>query len=228
MSRLFKISILVQRQFLAASVAGLFLILGPTQKAQANNYADLIHILCVPELGLFEFSNVRASGIEALRALEEMPDELAAKYGLYESNAYIDFESVPTRSGLRALETRKGKIRCDLDGSVVDVVFEPEWLPPDLSYRVTLRIDGRLVMDNLPFNEVGRDSNGIWGFSYSRGNDYLTMDGGLGPKSRPYLPVYGIGRLFKFGPEIPPMRDYKTVFEKMVDGLEPPRSQRRR
>ena len=228
MSRLFKTSILVQRQFLAASVAGLFLVLGPTQKAQANSYADLIHVLCVPELGLFEFSNVQASGREAVRALQERPDEIAAKYGLYDLRAFIDFESVPTRFGLRSTETRKANIKCDLDGSVVNVVFEPEWLPPALSYRVTLRIDGRLVMDDLPFNDRGGDSNSIWQFSYSRGNDYLTIKGGLGPKSRPYLPVYFIGRLFKFGPGIPPLRDYKTVFEKMVNGLEPPKSQLRR
>ncbi len=158
--------LLIVRRVRTLVIAGCLVcggVLAPTQPSQANGYADLIHVLCVPELGLFEFSNVQASGREAVRTLQERPDEIAAKYGLYDLRAFIDFESVPTRFGLRSTETRKANIRCDLDGSVVDVVFEPEWLPPALSYRVTLRIDGRLVMDDLPFQRSRRKQQRVLG-----------------------------------------------------------------
>ena len=120
-------------------VAGFLLCValqGVVHHARANGFVDMIHVICIPEAGLFEFSGVRIEGQQSIRAVEENPEEMSSKYGLYDPNNYIDFESVPTRS------------------------------------------------------------------------------------------AYNVGNIFEFGQGIPPQHDYKIVFERLVDGLEPPKSRR--
>ena len=204
-------------------------LLGTTRSVRANGGTGLIHVLCMPEIGMFKFTGLPVSGDRALNATKEMPDALTAKYGLYDQARYIDFvEATNTRSGVRQIASRKESIRCDLEGNVVDLVFEPDWLGTVLSTRLTVRIDGRLVLDDLRLHDDGRDANSIDSFAFFVGNKYFELDGSLGPELRPYLATYFVSKSFDFGSGIPPLREFNSAFEQLVDGLEPPPRQRRR
>lgn len=59
-------------------------LLGTTRSVRANGGTGLIHVLCMPEIGMFKFTGLPVSGDRALNATKEMPDALTAKYGLYD------------------------------------------------------------------------------------------------------------------------------------------------
>lgn len=197
-------------------------------RVSANGSITLLHFFCVPELGYFEFGGIAISNQKAIDTLEAEGEKIAAKYGLHDPRDYFNFADEEGRRNFRVVGSRKAHIVCELEGSVVDVVYEPKLMFREIGDQLTVRINGRLVTDDLRFDDHGGDNTGIGGFTYNAGSRYIFMRGALGPTTQPYLPVYNIGALFEFGPGIAPLRDYKTVFEKMVDGLEPPKSRRLR
>ncbi len=194
--------------------------------AIANGSIILLHFFCVPELGSFEYRAIEVTSRKAVEVLEDRGNEIAAKYGLHDARDYFNFADEEGRRNFRVVGSRKAHIVCELEGSVVDVVYEPKLMFREIGGQVTVRIDGRLVMDELSFDDQGGDSTGISGFNYNAGSKYIYVRGFLGPTSPPYLPAYNVGNIFEFGQGIPPLRDYKVVFERVIEGLEPPKSRR--
>lgn len=136
---------------ITAAVSALLLNVGsaPTRTAEANGSSTLVHILCVPELGYLKLAAIGVSGDAAIAGLAAHRDEVEKEYGLYGPGAYFDFGGARSGDRVRAVTTRKATSKCDLGKNIVDIAFEPEWLAPDFSYRLTVHIDGLLVMSTF-------------------------------------------------------------------------------
>ena len=136
---------------ITAAVSALLLNVGsaPTRTAEANGSSTLVHIMCVPELGYLKLAAIGVSGDAAIAGLAAHRDEVEKEYGLYGPGAYFDFGGARSGDRVRAVTTRKATSKCDLGKNIVDIAFEPEWLAPDFSYRLTVHIDGLLVMSTF-------------------------------------------------------------------------------
>lgn len=199
-------------------------VLTPSRTANANGRITLVHIMCVPELGYFKFGSIAVNGSNALPVLRAQGSEIARKYGFYNPHDYIDLAQDDDQNRPSIVRTRKAHAVCELDDGVVDVFFEPQVLFRELTYRLTVRINGILVMEDLHFDDRGGDSNGIGGFSYEAGSSSIFLEGMKGPDTEPFIPAFLVGKFFEFGPGIPPLDNFQIVYSEMSEGFEPPRN----
>lgn len=205
------------RYVLVAAVLTAPLWLGfHSRTASADGPITLIHIFCVPELGYLSFRSLSVRGVSAYAALAMAEDELAAKYGLYKLQGYLDVEIDP-RGRPHIVGTREEQAVCDLDGTRVEITFRPVALYRDLTTRVTLRIGETRVIDSLPFADASHGSDRINGFVYQAGESFLLIDGSDGPDSRPFFPIRTVSAIYDFGSGTPPLADFRTVFNKMIE-----------
>ena len=186
------------------------------QTASANGSIILIRVLCVPELGYLSFGSLSVDGEGADAALSMAEDELAEKYGLYNLQGYFDVDD-DADGRQHLVGARNQRVDCDLGGTPVEIIFEPERLYRDLTVRITLRIDRRLVIDNLPFRDGNREGDGIGGFVYQTGGSFIRIQGHVGPDSSPFFPSRWMSSIFDFGPRIPPLSDFRSVIDKIIE-----------
>lgn len=117
-------------------------------------------------------------GDVAERAAQGSAQAIAEEYGLYYSGMLYDFrpsDEDPRRFVLS--ETRSRDVRCDLTENVIDASFEPRILRSSVTAVLTVRIDGKLALNKLPFDNTDRDGQHINSFSFTVGNPNLILRG---------------------------------------------------
>lgn len=189
--------------------------------AHAEFQGDFFRVTCVPELGIFRFEVMTVRGDVAERVVQDSAEAIADKYGLYDSGMLYDLRpSDEDPLKLVLSETRSRNVQCDLVSNFINITFGPRILSSSVTAVLTVRIDGNLVLNKLPFDNSDRDGRYIDSFSYTVGDPNFVLDGvavSLDSIS-PYGPQFVISKGYRFDGDIfPPLTDFVGVYDEMLD-----------
>lgn len=186
----------------------------------ANSISYVAKLTCIPELGLVEFRVMILTSEKALQAFSQRPDEIAEMTGIYGLWALVDGELTGDRDEFRVKALRTVSVRCDLGTNVVELDFKPKVLRASITASVTAKIDGLLVLDDLPFDTTDRDGRFIDTFSYTEDRSFFILRGSavLDESESPYSPQFLISKIYHFISEsFAPLTDLVTVYREMYE-----------
>lgn len=133
--------------------AFLFVGLFPTFFSPAT-FADVVvpvaRVEFIPEFGIVKISEEAIRGKRVLRSMEERPEVIAAKYGIYDISLYFIFEGEDEDPpNPRIVGSRTKTIECQLPEHLVSVTLKPDTsrpCPSAVTIRLTLEIEGVRVL----------------------------------------------------------------------------------
>ncbi len=201
---------------IAAALGGLLL----TSSGSANSISHVARVTCLPELGLVGLHVTKIPGEKAFQALRQTPEDVAARTGIYGLWALVDTELTGDRDEFRIKSLRTVSVRCDLGTNIVEFDFKPKVLGASITASVTAKIDGLLVLDDLPFDTTDRDGRFIDTFSYTGERSFFSLSGSavLDESASPYGPQFLISKIYRFDLEsFEPLTDLVTVYREMYE-----------
>lgn len=148
--------------------------------ARADIQNDVFQVLCMPELDVLEVREIRIHGETAAKAIARHDEHLVSNYHLYTPRWHANLEGGSDHPNFGIRPTR---FECRLSSGLAELVILPEPVPYNLlhvdSIAVTLNLDGRTIVDDLPFFPCAVGGP-ITGLLYNATEGYITLDGRFG------------------------------------------------
>lgn len=184
-------------------VVAVLALLAPTKGARADPivWGDMYQFQCVPELDVMELRAVSVRGKRAQRVADRPDKRLQDEHGFFSPRWYYSTGSeedqndparVPNKTNDFVREP--AHFNCALSAGLVELVILPEplvvfamsggeWWKPvgdDIqSISVSLRIAGRLILDDIPFHRC-EDDAGISRLFYNAAENRFSLKGWFG------------------------------------------------
>ncbi len=197
--------------------------------AQANFMIPVTRVECIPEFGIVTISEGMIRGRRAARSFEDHPDEMAAKYGYYELSSYFIFEGEDEDPpNPRIVGSRTKTIDCQLTDHHVSIVFEPyiaRPCPSAVSIRLTVQIDGVLIVEDLEYQRSCLYQDIVSLFKFNEDGEIIFFEGGFDDHRKDELGAHFVKefaftlRLNYFKPDqsgqdpLRPLRTFEDVVE---------------
>lgn len=197
--------------------------------AQANFLIPVTRVECIPEFGIITISEGTIRGRRAARSFEDHPDEIASKYGYYDTSSYFVIEGEDEDPpNPRIVGSRIKNIECKLAEHHVSIVFEPyiaRPCPSAVSIRLTVRIDGVLIVEDLEYQRSCLYQDTVSLFKFSEDGEFIFFEGGFDDGRKDELGAHFVKefaftlRLNHFKPDqsgqdpLRPLRTFEDVVE---------------
>ena len=197
--------------------------------ALADVETPVLRIDCMPELGTVEVYGSNISGERASRNFETIPDRIAKKYGIYDISSYFIVEGENEEPpNPRIVGSRTKTIECQLADHQVSIVFEPyiaRPCPSDVSIRLTVRIDGTLIVEDLEYRRSCLSRDTVSSFEFEEDGEFISLKGGFDDARKDELGPHFVDRfvlvlrLDVFRPDrrgqdpLSPLRTFEDVVE---------------
>ncbi|MBM3597560.1 MAG: hypothetical protein FJX35_05055 [Alphaproteobacteria bacterium] len=157
------------------------LLLVAAFSVHADERAEFVQVICVPELDMVEIRPVTVNGGTAVAAARRWPDALKRRHGLYALRPLL------TERDGKVLAIRARRIDCRLSRGRVRVTVAP--LPGNtdlagpcggaLSIELSIDEGNRMLVDRLPFERRCDQPYRLARLVYMPGQGYLTVEGVL-------------------------------------------------
>lgn len=162
-----------------------------THAASADTEIPVLRIDCMPELATVEIYESNISGDRALRNFETIPETIAEKYGIHDISSYFIIEGEDEDPpDPRIVGSRTKAIDCQLADHHVSIVFEPDIArpcPSAVTIRLTVRIDGVLIVEDLKYWTSCLYQNTVSSFEFEEDGEFISLKGGFDDDRRDEL-----------------------------------------
>jgi hypothetical protein len=151
--------------------------------ARADVVIPVARVECIPEFGIVTVSEESIRGKRVLRSLEEQPEEIANRYGIHDVSSYFIFEGEdedPPKP--RIIGSRTKTVDCQLPDHLVSIAFEPSIArpcPSAVTIRLTVRIDGTLIVENLKYWRSCLHRDTVSSFQFNEDGEFIFLRGGF-------------------------------------------------
>lgn len=174
------------RNLVKLFAAFLFVGLFPTISSRAA-LADVVipvaRVECVPEFGIVTISEESIRGKRVLRSIEEQPEAIADKYGIYNISSYFIIEGEDEDPpNPRIVGSRTKTIECQLADHNVSITFEPDIARPcsaAVTIGLTVRINGTLIVEDLKYRRSCLYQDTVTSFQFNEDGEYIFFQGGF-------------------------------------------------
>lgn len=151
--------------------------------AQANFMIPVTRVDCIPEFGIVTISEGTIRGRRAARSFKDHPDEIASKYGYYDTSSYFIIEGEDEDPpNPRIVGSRTKNIECQLAEHHVSIAFEPyiaRPCPSAVSISLTVRIDGALIVEDLELWRSCLYQDTVALFKFNEDGEFISFEGGF-------------------------------------------------
>jgi len=151
--------------------------------AQANFMIPVTRVECIPEFGIVTVSNGMIRGRRAAGSFKDQPDEIASRYGYYDTSSYFifkgEYEDPPNP---RIVGSRTETIECQLVEHHVSITFEPAIARPcsaAVTIRLTVRIAGTLIVEDLKLSRFCLSQDTVSSFKFNEDGEIIFFGGGF-------------------------------------------------
>lgn len=165
--------ILVVLAFLVAALG----TLEPSRAARADIQNDVFQVLCMPELDVLEVRQLDVTQEAARRFIKQHDQAIADARHLYVPDWHARLDVDPADPSYGIVPTR---FDCPLASGPAELVILPEPIPElGNSIAVTLRVNGKIVVDDVPFILCAKGGP-ITGLTYVASMTGLIVAGNFG------------------------------------------------
>lgn len=174
------------RELLSISVAalGVLVLHAPMRAAQADWWAELYQVQCIPELDVLELRPFHVNSEIAVHAVEQRNDRLEKEHGLFVPQWHYRDNDDSVRYDFRGvLVNLDGYVRwparfdCPLSVGLVELIIYPEPLSDESgwleSISVSMLVNDRLILHDIPFRRC-EDNASIYELVYEGGKFRLS------------------------------------------------------
>lgn len=165
------------RLLLAALLLGLATIASAgTARAGMLTPDSVYQVVCLPDLGLFEIRQLAFGGFETpALAIDRLEQRVEKSYGLYAPDWHVRYKD-DIMWMERVLGIDPVRFECRFGSNVAELVVLPEPLERGLAIAVTLRVVGRLIVEDVPF-QACRGGTTISRLSYRHDRPSVVLEG---------------------------------------------------
>ena len=174
------LSACLQRIAIAFLVVGLLPAVF-SHAAKANFVIPIARVECIPEFGIVTVTQKSIRGERVLRILEEQPEKISEKYGIYDISSYFIFEGEDEDPpNPRIVGSRTKTIECQLPDHQVSITLKPDTsrpCPSAVTIRLTLEIEGVRIIEDLVFVRSCIEKDTIASVEFNEDGEFISLTG---------------------------------------------------
>ena len=163
-----------------------FLVVGSlpavfSHAAKANFVIPIARVECMPEFGIVTVTQKSIRGERVMHILDEQPEKIAEKYGIYDISSYFIFEGADEDPpNPRIVGSRTKTVDCQLIDHQVSITLKPDTsrpCPSAVTIRLTLEIEGVRIIEDLVFVRSCIEKDTIALVEFNEDGEFILLTG---------------------------------------------------